>query len=564
MPNTPQKSNVSPSDVEPSDVDADLDFQSHDFSSSLWNSSAPSLQTFKSEVQQASTPKNKRRRDSALRDERLQQLMESCQQEVLKQIIGPFGLTQAMFDDKDGGNVTTQHNAEKGIFAKESEEFTRADYDYASAKREKMRESVQNGSMNSQEFVDTYTGNVEETKRTNGNGKRVMNAELDHLIPVKDIHGQGGWMKDKEGRTKLSSTKDNLHYTTLKTNRSKSDKAPEEALSKENGFDQERIEPLVKKAKESIEKELPSNLERIKYHGKDLATEGAKDAGKNALRRALGLVLHEFVNGSFLEIKTLLADRQNQENLIDRLVESLKRVLNRVINKLQAVLEAAIQGGVQGFISNLLTFLINNLITTSKKIVTIIRESMQSLWNAIKLMVNPPEGMSALEISREVTKIVAAVVTTGLGMLMEASVKGFIEGFSIFGPIADVLATALTAIMTGIAGALIIYSIDRLFDWLSSTGTELLAALEANAEAQTIVLNRLQTWLNSQFENSRLYEVCVIEYRGVQQSYSSISFLMETASMEAAASTSSHNSMIETIETQLERKKRLEAALKSI
>ena len=99
-------------------------------------------------------PEDTSKPNSALRNERLQQLMESCQQQVLRQIIGPFGLTPAMFDDKDGGNVTTQHNAKQGIFAKESEEFERSDYSYAAAKGKKMRESVESGSMSSQEFVD--------------------------------------------------------------------------------------------------------------------------------------------------------------------------------------------------------------------------------------------------------------------------------------------------------------------------------------------------------------------------------------------------------------------------
>jgi hypothetical protein len=490
--------------------------------------------------------------------------MENCQQEILRQIIGPFGLTPAMFADKDGGNVTTQHNAEKGTFAKESEEFDRTDYDYDAAKRKKMCESVQKGSMNSQEFEDQYTGKKEPTRRTNCDGKQVMNAELDHTIPLKDIHGQGGWMKDKDGRTKISSTEENLYYTTHQTNRSKAAKAPEEALSEEKGFDKERIDPIVNKAKKAIEKELPSTSDRLKYHGKELAKEGAKEAGKNALRQALGILLHEFVNGSFVEIKILLKECSSEENLIDRLVVSLKRVINRVVKKLKAALDAALQGGVQGFISNLLTFLINNLITTSKKITTIIRESMQSLWKAIKMIVNPPEGMSALEITREVTKIIAAIVTTGLGMLMEESVKGFIMSIPVLAPIADVLATALTAIMTGIAGALIMYGIDRLFDWLSSTGTELLAAQETNTEAQTIVVGRLQTWLNLQYENSRLYEVCIAEYQQIQQSFSVISYQMETTTVEATASIRARCSTIETLETQLDRKKRLEEELKSL
>ncbi len=547
-------------------VDADLTLQISGLSSTDRYGSGAHIggAAVMSDTQPIPLSDNKQKRDSTVRDERLQQLMESCQQEVLRQIIGPFGLTPAMFDDKDGGNVTTQHNAEKGIFAKESEKYVRKDYDYSAAKSEIKEESVKNGSMNSQVFVDAYTGKSEQTKRTRSDGKLVMNAELDHLIPVKDMHSQGGWMKDKEGRTALSSTKDNLHYTTHKTNRSKSAKAPDEALSEEKGFDKKRIEPLVEKAKEAIEEELPSNSERLKYHSKDLAKEGLKDAGKNALRQAMGVVLHEFANGSFVEIKVLLKDRLDEQSLIDRLIVSLKRVMNRVINKLKAALEAALQGGVQGFVSTLLTFLINNLITTSKKIVTIIREGMQSLWKAIKLMVSPPEGMSALEITREATKIIAAVVTTGLGMLMEESVKGFIMSFPLLTPIADALSIALTAIMTGIAGAMIVYGIDRLFDWFSSTGTELLTAQESSAEAQAMVAGHLQAWLNLQFENSRLYEMCAADYQQVQKTYSLSSFQMKAASLEAAASIDARSSMIEAVETQLERKKRLAEALNTL
>ncbi len=507
---------------------------------------------------------DKSKYNSTLRDERLQQLMESCQEEVLRQIIGPFGLTPAMFDDRDGGSVTTQHNAEQGIFAKESEEFERADYDYAAAKRKKMRESIENGSMNSQEFVDQYTGRMEPIRRMNSEGKQVMNAELDHTIPVKGIHTKGGWMRDKEGRAKLSSTEENLNYTTHQTNRRKSDKSSDESLSEDNGFDKERIDSIVNKAQEAIDKELPSTSERWKYQGKELAKEGVKEFGKNAMRQALGILLYEFVNGCFVEIKILLKERSNEENLIDRLVVSLKSVMNRVIKKLKAALDAAIQGGVQGFVSNLLTFLINNLITTSKKIVTIIRESAKSLLKAIKLIVHPPKGKSTLEITREVTKIIAAMVTTGLGMLLEESVKGFIMSIPVLVPIADVLATALTAIMTGIAGALVVYGIDRLFDLLQSSGTELLAAQEANADAQVLIVGRLQSLLSLQYENSRLYEVCVAEYRLVQEKFAVVSFQMETATVDAGESIRARSSMIDTVEAQLDRKKRLEDVFKSL
>jgi hypothetical protein len=509
--------------------------------------------------------KDKPTRASTLREERLQHLMESCQQEVLKQIIGPFGLTPSMFDDKDGGNVTTQHNAEQDIFAKESEELNREkDYSYSTAKSEKKLDSVQNGTMNSQEFVDAYTGEKEPSRRKNKNGKDVANFELDHTISVKDIHIRGGWMEDKEGRKELSSTAENLHYTTHKTNRTKSARAPEDALSKENGFDEYRIEPLIEKAQMAIDEKLPTNLDRLKYHGKELLSTGIQEAGKNALRQAFGVLMHEFANGSFVEIKVLLKDKHNEKNLIDRLIESLKRVMQRVISKLKAALEALLQGGIQGFISNFLTFLINNLITTAKKFVTVIREGMQGLWQAIKLMINPPKDMPSMEIARQVTKIIAGVVTTGLGMLMEESVKGFIASLPILVPIADILSAAITAIITGVVGSLVVYGLDRIFDWLSSTGTELLQAYEANMEAQAGVVVRMQDWLELQFQNSRQYEVCAAEYQRVHQSYSIASFRLETATLDAGATINSRSSMIETVAIQLDREKRLSDVLRSI
>ena len=58
-----------------------------------------------------------------LREKRINDLLNNSRSEVLKQVLGPFGLTPAMFDDKDGGNVTTQHNAEQGVFAKDTTAF---------------------------------------------------------------------------------------------------------------------------------------------------------------------------------------------------------------------------------------------------------------------------------------------------------------------------------------------------------------------------------------------------------------------------------------------------------
>lgn len=452
---------------------------------------------------------------SQLREQRLQELLNSCQQQVLQQIIGPFGLTPAMFDDKDGGNVTTQNNAEKGLFAKKSEEYNRnTDYDYKQAKQKKMKESVQNGTMNSQVFTDEYTGRLESTQRTTTTDKQVMNAELDHTIPLSEIHKHGGWMLDKAGRKKVSSEKNNLHYTTMKNNREKSDLSAEDALSEVNGYDPSITQPIIHKARSAVDEHMPTAIDRLQYHGKELAMTGTKEAGKNALRQALGVLLYEFVNGSFIELKQLMSN-PNDESLIERLIVAFKRVADRVISKLKDALQSALQGGVQGFISNLLTFIINSVITTSAKVVTIIREGMKGLWDAIKLLANPPKDQPFSEVCRQVTKIFAGIVTMGLGMLFEESIKGFIMSIPILLPIADVIALAVTGILTGVTTALVIYGIDRFFDWLSSTGTELLQAQEAHLDEMKTSIHLMAEWIESQYKCSSQYQQISAEYSAV-------------------------------------------------
>lgn len=467
-------------------------------------------------LQQAAPPPENIR-ESSLRKQRMDELMESCQEEILRQIIGPFGLTPAMFNDKRGGNMTTQHNANQGLFAKDSEELDRdKDYDYSDAKKKKKKESVQQGTMTSETFIDQYTGKEEASRRTTKDGKTVANFELDHLIPVKELHRKGGWMMDKEGRDGLSSVEENLHYTTHENNRKKGADSAEKALSEDNGYDPGIVNPKIDAAKKATDEKLPGTLDRVKYHSKDAVVTGAKEAGKTALRQAFGILLHEFVSGSFAEVKLIVSNRNN-DDLLQQVIESIKRVMKRVALKFRTSLNAAIQGGIQGFLSNLLTFLINNFITTAKKVVTLIRESASGLWEAIKLMISPPEGMTKIEVARKVTKIISATVTLALGMLLEESVKAFLLSSPV-APLADILSPALTAIITGIASALVIYGVDRIFDWLSATGTEMLKTMESNLQASGENIERMAQWLDIQFQTSERYATIGHNYSLVEKS----------------------------------------------
>jgi hypothetical protein len=509
----------------------------------------------------------------ALRQQRVDELLRRCHQEVLQQIVGPFGLTPHMFDDKVGGNVTTQHNAEKDIFAKDSEEYKRKkDYSYSAAALGKSKEAMRAGTMNREEFVDAYTGKSESMHRVdadgqpvmNANGKTATNAELDHTVSMKQAHRQGGWMLTPEQRKALASDKNNLNFTTHKTNRVKNSKDPNEALSESNGFDQDRVKPIIEKAEAAVEEHMPTTGERMLYHGKELAKTGAQDAGKQALRRALGVLLQEFVNQSFVEVKRLVINRETIQNFLDEIARSLKAVGMRVVAKMRDVLNALVSGGVEGFIGNLITFLINNFITTAAKVVTLIRESMRSLWRAIKMMVSPPAHINAEDVPREVVKIITGVVTLGVGMMMEESIKGFVLSIPLLVPMADILAPALSGIVTGLATALLMFGIDRLFDAFAAKGTELLEAGVANGEAQALIADDLEQLLKEQFTSSKIYEQAVLEYERVMRQITSGRITLSLALSSAEETSDSGRVVTAIVQGQFDLKLRLQSDLDSV
>jgi hypothetical protein len=518
-------------------------------------------------LQPLESPRSER---EALKNQRLQELLDRCREEALQQVVGPFGLTPAMFSDINGGNVTTQRNANQDIYAKDSERYNRKkDYDYTAGKKQKLKEAFDSGQMNSQTFTDAYTGEAAQTKRVNEKGKVVMNAELDHTIPLKQAHREGAWMKSSEQRKKLASEKDNLHYTTFENNRAKSHKTAEATLSTENGYDESLTRPIIDKARKAIDGHLPGTGERVRYHGKELGITGAKEFGKTGLRRAMGVLLFEVVNGSFVEVHKVVSQRDSEEKLLDRVLAAIERVLKRVQGKFKDAFKAFFEGGLQGLISNLLTFLINNLITTSAKVVTIIREGMQKLFEAMKLLLWPPENMPTSEVVRAVSKSLAGLFTLGAGMLWEQSINAFILGIPVLGipvfaPLAGMIAPVLTGLMTGLANALLMYGIDSLIDWMLDKGTDFISAQINALEASAELSQRMIAQVEAQFEISARYREMARTNEQISAQFNRAEQAANISIAHAQATVQSQDATMEALVHAIDAKKHLNERLGSL
>lgn len=463
-----------------------------------------------------------------IKEKRLQDLLDSCQSQVLQQIIGPFGLTGAMFDDKDGGNVTTTKNFKQGVTATEQDQQSyeqwqksnNGDYDrkkYDADLPIKRKEMFKGDDP----IVSQFTGN-----ELSKDGQ----THLDHVVAAKTIETNAKanlYMSDKE-RVATANQDANLVAAEGNINQSMQDKDKLEWAKAQRkadkgktnaesfGVDEGLLQETDKKAKEAVEADILKA--QIQKQGAELLTTGAKDAGKMAMRQAFGVLIYEFVNGVFIESKHLFKKLKN-ENLIDELIAAIKRVAKRVMAKFKDAGKAGLGGGIQGFFSNLLTFLINNIVKTSAKIVTIIRESMKSIWQAIKFIINPPKNLTTLEVTREVTKILTVAVATGLGMFFEEAIQTFIMTIPIFAPIAGIVAPAIAAILTGIATALLVYGLDRFFDWLSDKGTQLLEAFENNLEAMKGNIDKMALWIEEQYNQSQNYVQIAAGYGHIQREF---------------------------------------------
>ncbi|WP_121497194.1 hypothetical protein [Pseudomonas aeruginosa] len=443
-----------------------------------------------------------------LREERLQKLFADCQQQVLGQIIGPFGLSMAMFEDKNGGNVTTLHNfsrdddayvateSDKALHAHskiEYDEDVRSLYEIDTKKKadttggktwEKKRdEKIKQG-------VDEYTGAVVslDGKITLKSGE-VVNAELDHVVSIGETHrsaknhlalgkvvtdpATGEQVVDTSRIREMVNHDDNLALTNKPANGSKKahdlkewagkERADGTTNAEEFGLDDRLVDEAYSKARAHVESTANNAL--LKKQTTELLQTGAKQAALMGLRQSLGLLLTELVNGLFNEFKVLIkAGVEAGKTLFEEIKERLQRVIASVVKKIPAAASQAFQGGVSGFMSNLITFLINNFLSTAKRFVTIIREGLLGLVKAFKMIMFPPKGMTSSEALQEGLKVLTAVVVTSVGFLLQESVATFLKTLPFLIPVADAVSGVLIGIMTGLLSAFLAYQLDNLFE----------------------------------------------------------------------------------------------------
>lgn len=431
--------------------------------------------------------------------QKLEGYLADAQNRVTEAIIKPFGLAKVLFEDKKGGNVTTEHNARKGVYANEADKYNPADYktnDYRKAASEIKEKNISYSDAlddlawdepvsddpswvpdifcenEANDYItDTYSGHDTLRKET----------DADHIISTESYHESGGFMQSKEKRRAFGSDSGNLAPTARSGNRSKgsndiydwqrseSPGGNGRSQKEVHGHDNRRVNPAVARASKSVEKHLPSDAEKVAYYSRKTAETGLQEGARMGLQQAMGAFLLELSRALWDELRDVLATgicTQPDQSLMSGIVARLRHTGERVLSKWKSIINAFKDGAISGFLSNLVTVVINMFMTTAKNAVRVIREGFMSLVQGVKFALFPPDGFTREEAFHEAGKLVIGGVAVGLGIMAEEGVTKGIALIPVIGPMikpfADTIAPVLVGIAVGLGTSFLCYLWDKL------------------------------------------------------------------------------------------------------
>lgn len=420
---------------------------------------------------------------------RVNELMTKAQRDIVLAIAGPLGLGKALaVYDKQGGNVTTIHNAQQGIYANVDERYNRDDYDkgvnsqgkkFSGDSKNSVGATFTKGQLDSKDqLTDGYTGETVMGKHTSP----------DHIVPLNSYHKNGGYMQSKTQRADFATDTENLTSTQRSINQSMSDEDKLDWLDKKSngrtvsneehfGIDRERLEAAVERGQAAADRHGPSAAEKAAFYSTHAAQTGMAEGLKMGAQQAFGMLMVELFSNALDEIKDLYRNGRESDSLLAELGKRLKRVGEKVAAKWEHMVESFSGGFISGFISNAVTVLINLFVTTGKRAVRMIREGIFSLLKALKTFLFPPKEMTFAQAAHEALKLLAAGGVVVGGVALEEAMEKLILSVPLFAPIAGMLTAVLVGAATALSMTFVCYLLDKL---------DLFGAVRAERDKQVI------------------------------------------------------------------------------
>lgn len=411
-------------------------------------------------------------------------LLEACRDSVVDSISGQFGLASMFINAQDGGSVTTTHNFEQGVVANPDDQAkydsfvannngskewseARRETGYDKALPEKRKQKFKEDGP----LIDDYNNReIHKDGRTHA----------DHVVSAKEIESsaKNHLHMTSEERAKMACDESNIAFTDGRINQSKGEKTMGEFLDPESGrvekygLDREKMLKKDGKARKTINTTV--DLAALKKYSNELLETGGKDAAKMVAYSAIGAIMKEFTQELFSAIKYVFKNRKTMS--LKKMLSTFKERMAKVLENLKAkwidIFKGSFEAGITAFFSNLLVFSINLFATTLKKFVSMIRAGFVSLVQAVKIIANPPAGMSAEEARFQAVKVLMAGLIGAASLGLSGAIEVFLQSIPGLQPlmmfpipgdgrtVSDIVAVTLSALLGGVLTTTVLYLMD--------------------------------------------------------------------------------------------------------
>ena len=343
-----------------------------------------------------------------------------------------------------------------------------------------------------------------EFDKSRPKGSKTVN--IDHTVPVAEIvrDPKAAAHLSKDEKIAFANSDSNLNPLDREANISKSDKPMKEWLDSERdgktpderfvGVNREELLKKDEEAREEYEKHKDEGEQRSIEAGKQSRKAEAFRIGGKALRSAVMVALANWIRILIGKLIAWLKQKEKAlQTLIDKVRESVKEFINNlkqtVINMTEAVA------------STLLTAIGNPIVKLIQKLWMVLKQGGRSIKEAIDYISNPenknkPFSLMIMEIGKIVVAGLTAIGSLLIGEVIEKGlmvIPGFAFEIPLIGSLASIIGMFLGAVISGIAGALILRWIDSMIAAQARESVALQQSEKRNAiistSAQLVALN---------------------------------------------------------------------------
>lgn len=243
-------------------------------------------------------------------------------------------------------------------------------------------------------------------------------------------------------------------------------------LQKLQNVNKNKVIEAEKKAKKAIDKKIAADYYTGKKFLDNVSKAGVSEGRRMGLQQSIGLLMEEFVHACFDEVKDVWRNGFKggvDATFLAALKERFLRVAQRVQSRWKDALHAFKDGFISGFFSNLVTVIINMFVTTSARIVRVVREGFMSLYRALKMLAFPPEGMSSAQAADAASKLLATGIITGGSIIIEQAIENSLQFLGVLAPYVSAISVGL---VTGLCTVFAVYMLDKVDIFCARAETE--------------------------------------------------------------------------------------------